>query len=76
MFLNEDLNELIVSVFLPQTELLPHCSDVPPLARVVQEDGKLLIQAVLEVRSITFLHTHTCQTAHEFHHLSEVSSFL
>ncbi|KAI3368319.1 hypothetical protein L3Q82_008027 [Scortum barcoo] len=31
-----------------QTELLPHCSDVPPLARVVQEDGKLLIQAVLE----------------------------
>ncbi|KAM7388497.1 hypothetical protein PAMP_024667 [Pampus punctatissimus] len=30
------------------TELLPHCSDVPPLARVVQEDGKLLIQAVLE----------------------------
>lgn len=72
MFLNEDLNELIVSVFLPQTELLPHCSDVPPLARVVQEDGKLLIQAVLEVRSIT----HTCQTAHEFHHLSEVSSFL
>uniref|UniRef100_A0A669D6E7 Importin 13 n=1 Tax=Oreochromis niloticus TaxID=8128 RepID=A0A669D6E7_ORENI len=30
------------------TELLPHCSDVPPLARVVQEDGKLLVQAVLE----------------------------
>uniref|UniRef100_H2VDA3 Importin-13 n=1 Tax=Takifugu rubripes TaxID=31033 RepID=H2VDA3_TAKRU len=30
------------------TELLAHCSDVPPLARVVQEDGKLLIQAVLE----------------------------
>lgn len=44
---------LIVSVFLPQTELLPHCSDVPPLARVVQEDGKLLIQAVLEVRRTT-----------------------
>uniref|UniRef100_A0A3Q2TWA6 Importin-13 n=1 Tax=Fundulus heteroclitus TaxID=8078 RepID=A0A3Q2TWA6_FUNHE len=30
------------------TELLPHCLDVPPLARVVQEDGKLLVQAVLE----------------------------
>uniref|UniRef100_A0A4W6D1U2 Importin-13 n=1 Tax=Lates calcarifer TaxID=8187 RepID=A0A4W6D1U2_LATCA len=30
------------------TELLPHCSDVPPLARVVQEEGKLLVQAVLE----------------------------
>uniref|UniRef100_A0A6Q2XHQ4 Importin-13 n=1 Tax=Esox lucius TaxID=8010 RepID=A0A6Q2XHQ4_ESOLU len=30
------------------TELLPHCSDVPPLARVVQEDGKLLLQAVIE----------------------------
>uniref|UniRef100_A0A672J8W1 Importin-13 n=1 Tax=Salarias fasciatus TaxID=181472 RepID=A0A672J8W1_SALFA len=30
------------------TELLPRCSDVPPLARVVQEDGKLLVQAVLE----------------------------
>ncbi|KAA8589285.1 hypothetical protein FQN60_012650, partial [Etheostoma spectabile] len=30
------------------TELLPRCSDVPPVARVVQEDGKLLIQAVLE----------------------------
>lgn len=28
---------------------------MPPLARVVQEDGKLLIQAVLEVRS-TALH--------------------
>ncbi|KAM9480508.1 importin-13 isoform 3-T3 [Salvelinus alpinus] len=30
------------------TELLPRCSDVPPVARVVQEDGKLLLQAVLE----------------------------
>uniref|UniRef100_A0A8C5BHK4 Importin 13 n=1 Tax=Gadus morhua TaxID=8049 RepID=A0A8C5BHK4_GADMO len=30
------------------TELLPHCSDVPPVARVVQEDGKVLIQALLE----------------------------
>ncbi|KAG7228953.1 hypothetical protein INR49_008731 [Caranx melampygus] len=30
------------------TELLPHCSDIPPLAQVVQEDGKLLIQALLE----------------------------
>uniref|UniRef100_A0A3P9LIK3 Importin-13 n=1 Tax=Oryzias latipes TaxID=8090 RepID=A0A3P9LIK3_ORYLA len=35
-------------MFLPKTELLPHCSDVPPVARVMQEDGKLLIQAVLE----------------------------
>uniref|UniRef100_A0A8C7M8D7 Importin-13 n=1 Tax=Oncorhynchus kisutch TaxID=8019 RepID=A0A8C7M8D7_ONCKI len=30
------------------TELLPRCSDVPPVARVVQENGKLLLQAVLE----------------------------
>ncbi|KAJ4943634.1 hypothetical protein JOQ06_006132 [Pogonophryne albipinna] len=30
------------------TELIPRCSDVPPLARVMQEDGKLLMQAVLE----------------------------
>lgn len=58
---------LIVSVFLPQTELLPHCSDVPPLARVVQEDGKLLIQALLEVGSTT-LHIYTS-------HHREVSSF-
>lgn len=40
-----------VCVCVSQTELLPHCSDVPPLARVVQEDGKLLVQAVLEVRN-------------------------
>ncbi|MBN3302222.1 IPO13 protein, partial [Amia calva] len=30
------------------TELLPHCGDIPPVGRVVQEDGKLLLQAVLE----------------------------
>lgn len=30
------------------TELLPHCFDVPPLARIVEEEGKLLLQAVLE----------------------------
>uniref|UniRef100_A0A673Z7X4 Importin-13 n=1 Tax=Salmo trutta TaxID=8032 RepID=A0A673Z7X4_SALTR len=30
------------------TELLPRCSDMPPVARVVQENGKLLLQAVLE----------------------------
>uniref|UniRef100_A0A673ZA38 Importin-13 n=1 Tax=Salmo trutta TaxID=8032 RepID=A0A673ZA38_SALTR len=31
-----------------RTELLPRCSDMPPVARVVQENGKLLLQAVLE----------------------------
>ncbi|KAJ8376323.1 hypothetical protein SKAU_G00069030 [Synaphobranchus kaupii] len=30
------------------TELLPHCGDVPRVGQVVQEDGKLLLQAVLE----------------------------
>ena len=35
---------------LLQTELLPHCADVPRVGQVVQEDGKLLMQAVLEVR--------------------------
>ncbi|XP_041133806.1 importin-13-like isoform X4 [Polyodon spathula] len=30
------------------TELLPHCGDVPPIGQVVHEDGKLLLQAVLE----------------------------
>lgn len=54
---------MILSVLLPQTELLPHCSDVPPLARVVQEDGKLLVQAVLEVRSTTI---HTTEMFHHF----------
>lgn len=54
---------LIISVPPPphtQTELLPHCSDVPPLARVVQEDGKLLVQAVLEVRYTTFVTNELC----------------
>lgn len=45
-------------LFLLQTELLGHCSDVPPLARVVQEDGKMLLQAVLEVRSSHLAHQH------------------
>ncbi|RXM31433.1 hypothetical protein EOD39_7010 [Acipenser ruthenus] len=30
------------------TELLPRCGDVPPIGQVVHEDGKLLLQAVLE----------------------------
>ncbi|KAJ8277862.1 hypothetical protein GJAV_G00080980 [Gymnothorax javanicus] len=30
------------------TELLPHCGDIPRVGQVVQEDGKLLLQAVLE----------------------------
>ncbi|XDV41239.1 hypothetical protein PO909_010136 [Leuciscus waleckii] len=30
------------------TELIPHCADVPPVGRVVQENGKLLLLAVLE----------------------------
>lgn len=32
-----------------QTELLARCADVPPVARLVHEDGKLLLLAVLEV---------------------------
>ncbi|KAL0165172.1 hypothetical protein M9458_040925, partial [Cirrhinus mrigala] len=31
-----------------QTELIPHCADIPPVGQVVQEDGKLLLLAVLE----------------------------
>lgn len=38
----------VKSTCLYFTELLPHCSDVPPLAQVVQQDGKLLVQALLE----------------------------
>uniref|UniRef100_A0A673HSV3 Importin-13 n=1 Tax=Sinocyclocheilus rhinocerous TaxID=307959 RepID=A0A673HSV3_9TELE len=30
------------------TELIPHCADIPPVGQVVQEDGKLLLLAVLE----------------------------
>ncbi|XP_061635403.1 importin-13-like isoform X2 [Phyllopteryx taeniolatus] len=30
------------------TELLPRCSDMSPVSRLLQEDGKLLIQALLE----------------------------
>ncbi|XP_041967527.1 importin-13 isoform X2 [Alosa sapidissima] len=30
------------------TELLPHCADIPPVGQVVQQEGKLLLQAVLE----------------------------
>lgn len=49
------LNLLIISARPSQTELLPHCSDVPPLAQVVQQDGKLLVQALLEVGSDTLI---------------------
>lgn len=35
-----------------QTELIARCADVPPVARVVHEDGKLLLSAVLEVCQI------------------------
>uniref|UniRef100_A0A672RDP2 Importin-13 n=1 Tax=Sinocyclocheilus grahami TaxID=75366 RepID=A0A672RDP2_SINGR len=30
------------------TELIPHCADIPPVGQIVQEDGKLLLLAVLE----------------------------
>ncbi|XP_068949274.1 importin-13 [Petaurus breviceps papuanus] len=30
------------------TELLPRCGEIPPIGQVVQEDGKVLLQAVLE----------------------------
>lgn len=38
-----------------QTELLPHCADVSPVGQVVQEDGKLLLLAVLEVSKRTLM---------------------
>ena len=33
-----------------QTELLPRCGEVEPVGKVVQEDGRVLLIAVLEVR--------------------------
>lgn len=33
-----------------QTELLPRCGEVEPVGKVVQEDGRMLLIAVLEVR--------------------------
>lgn len=44
-----DGNVLLIVLRPFQTELLPRCLDVPPVARLLQEDGKLLIQALLEV---------------------------
>lgn len=41
-----------------QTELLPHCADVPPVGQVVQEDGKLLLLAVLEVSDFLSSYVH------------------
>lgn len=38
-----------------QTELLPHCGDVPPVGQVMQENGKLLLLAVLEVSDRTLM---------------------
>lgn len=32
-----------------QTELLPRCGEVEPVGKVVQEDGRMLLIAVLEV---------------------------
>lgn len=34
-----------------QTELLPRCGEIPPVGQVVHENGKMLLQAVLEVRN-------------------------
>uniref|UniRef100_A0A8C2CE16 Importin-13 n=1 Tax=Cyprinus carpio TaxID=7962 RepID=A0A8C2CE16_CYPCA len=36
------------SSLLSCTELIAHCADVPPVGQVLQEDGKLLLLAVLE----------------------------
>ncbi len=33
-----------------QTELISHCEDIPVVREVLQEDGKLLLQTLLEVR--------------------------
>lgn len=35
---------------LLQTELLPRCGEVEPVGKVVQENGRVLLIAVLEVR--------------------------
>lgn len=37
-----------------QTELLPRCGEVEPVGKVVQEDGRMLLIAVLEVRWSTW----------------------
>lgn len=34
---------------LLQTELLPRCGEIPPVGQVVHDEGKVLLQAVLEV---------------------------
>lgn len=34
-----------------QSELVSHCEDIPAVKDVLQEDGKLLLQTLLEVRS-------------------------
>lgn len=48
-------------LFLPwpwQTELLPRCKDMSPLGEVLQRDGKLLTETILQVsRLYTQLHT-------------------
>uniref|UniRef100_A0A8C9VY09 Importin 13 n=1 Tax=Scleropages formosus TaxID=113540 RepID=A0A8C9VY09_SCLFO len=38
----------VKSTCLFYAELLPHCGDVPAVGQVVQEDGKLLLKAVLK----------------------------
>lgn len=35
-----------------QTELLPRCGEIAPVGQVVHENGKALLQAVLEVRDV------------------------
>lgn len=41
-----------------QTELMSHCEDVPAVRDVLQEDGLLLLQTLLEV-SVLFLLYHS-----------------
>ena len=44
---------MLCNVALPtQTELVPHCGDIPPVGQVLQRDGKLLILSILEVRHL------------------------
>lgn len=38
-----------------QTELLPRCGEIAPVGQVVHENGKALLQAVLEVRDVGLL---------------------
>lgn len=37
-----------------QTELMTHCEDIPAVQEVLQEDGLLLLQTLLEVTDVVY----------------------